>query len=488
MFDQLSDKLHGAFAHLRGKAQITESNIEQTLSEVKTALLEADVNFRVVKDFTVKVKDKALGEKVLRGVDPGQQFVKIMHDELAAMMGGEKTEIQFSKKPQVILVVGLNGQGKTTFCGKLGLYLKSKQNKKSLLVPADTFRPAAKKQLQTLASQVAVDCFDSDLSLAPEALALAGLKHAQDNDYDVVIIDTAGRLHVDDELMAQIVRVKESLKNENPEVMMLADAMSGQQAVEVSKTFHEKVGLTGLILSKMDSDARGGAALSIKYATGVPLLFLSTGEKMSDLEIFHPDRLAKRILDMGDVLGLVEKAQDAIEEKEAERMMKNLERQKFTIDDFIKQLDMMSKMGPLSGLMKMIPGMGGVMREVGDLSGAESELKLMKIMASSMTQSERENYKIINDSRTKRIARGSGRSERDVKDFLKKFAQMEKMMVGMMQMMKGGGMGALGGMGGFPGMPGAGQAARPGFRQAPGTKSSKMKNGKRKSPWGGGFF
>jgi signal recognition particle subunit SRP54 len=479
MFDTLSDKMIDAFAHIRGKGKITEDNIESTLKEVKTALLEADVNFKVVKEFVDKVKTKALGEKVLRGVDPGEQFVKIMHDELASMMGEANEELELKRSGILpILIVGLNGQGKTTFSGKIALYLKEKKNKKVLLVPADTFRPAAKKQLQTLAGTTQVDCYDSDLSLAPRELVLRGLKYAEDNKYDVVIFDTAGRLNVSTELMNEITDVKAALNAMRPEVLLVADAMTGQAAVEVATTFHQALSLTGVVLSKMDSDARGGAALSIKYSTGVPIKFISTGEKMKDLELFHPDRLAKRILDMGDVLSLVEKAEENINQSEAEKMMKNLERQRFTIDDFMKQMDMMNKMGPMSGILKMIPGMGGLLKQVGDLSPAEAEMKKMKILISSMTQQEKEDHKLINESRIRRIARGSGTKEADVREFLKKFQQMEKMMVGMMQMMKGGGMPNM------PGMP-----SMPGMRQMPQSRSGQSsKSGKGTGRWGKSFF
>ena len=487
MFDTLSEKFANAFKYVQGKTKISEENIEETLKEVRTALLEADVNFKVVKDFVNSVKEKSLGEKVIKGVNPGEQFVKIMHDELAKIMGDANEEINLERPGIVpVLIVGLNGQGKTTFSGKLALHLKNKRKKDVLLVPADTFRPAAKAQLQTLAKQIEVDCFDSDLNLHPKEIALLAIEEAKKRHKSVVIIDTAGRLHVDEELMNQLKEVKAALADLNPEVLMVADAMTGQAAVEVSKTFHDAIGVTGIVLSKMDSDAKGGAALSIRHVTGVPIRYVSMGEKMKDLELFHPDRLAKRILDMGDVLSLVEKAQDNINESDAENMMKNFQKGKFTVDDFMKQMDMMSNLGSMASILKMIPGMGGMLRQIGDLSPAEAEMKRMKIIISSMTKQERQDYKIIKESRMKRIATGSGCTEQAVKDFLGKFKQMEQMMGGMSAMMNGGG---------FPGMPGMGQKkgfrtdpnAMPQFPGMPGAGGKDKKKGG-KGPWGKGYF
>jgi signal recognition particle subunit SRP54 len=483
MFDTLSEKFAHAFKYVQGKTKISEDNIEDTLKEVRTALLEADVNFKVVKEFVASVKEKSLGEKVIKGVNPGEQFVKIMHDELAKIMGDANEEINLDRPGIVpILVVGLNGQGKTTFSGKLALHLKTKRKKDVLLVPADTFRPAAKAQLQTLAKQIEVDCFDSDLNLHPKDIALLAIEEAKKRHKTVVIIDTAGRLDVDAELMNQLKEVKEALASLNPEVLMVADAMTGQAAVEVSKTFHEAIGVTGIVLSKMDSDAKGGAALSIRHVTGVPIRYVSMGEKMKDLELFHPDRLAKRILDMGDVLSLVEKAQDNINESDAESMMKNFQKGKFTVDDFLKQMEMMNSLGSMASILKMIPGMGGMLRQIGDLSPAEAEMKKMKVIISSMTKQERQDYKIVKESRLKRIASGSGTTEQAVKDFFSKFKQMEQMMAGMAGMMNGGG---------FPGMPGMGQKkgfrADPNAMQLPGMGGKEKKKGG-KGPWGKGYF
>ncbi len=474
MFDTLSDKFSDAFKSITGKGKITEENIEETLKKVRTALLEADVNFKVVKEFVAKVKEQALGEKVLRGVNPGEQFTKIMHDELSALMGDEHQELTLDRPLNTILIVGLNGAGKTTFTGKLALFLKGKKKKDVYLIPADNFRPAAKEQLIKHANNIQVDYFDSDLSMLPKDIVKAGIEEAKKLNKNVVIVDTAGRLQVDDELMGQLVDVKNELKD--PEVLLVADAMTGQEAVNVAKVFHEKIGLTGTVLSKMDSDARGGAALSIKYVTQVPIRFISVGEKMSELEPFHPDRLAKRILDMGDVVSLVEKAQDVIDEKEAERMMKRLEKQQFSIQDFVKQMDQIGKLGSMSSILKMIPGMGGMLRQAGDLGPAEDEMKKMRVMISSMTQKEKDDHKLLNESRIGRIAKGSGTTEKDVHEFIKKFEQMQGMMINMMGMMKGGAMPNI------PGMP-----AMPGYRQGP-KQGKKKKGGKKKSQFGSKFF
>ena len=477
MFDSLSDKFHDAFKGLQGKGKISESNVEDAIKSIRTALLEADVNFKVVKDFVAKVKEEALGEKVIRGVNPSEQFTKIVHDKLKDIMGEAHEDLEFNSKPAPILIVGLNGAGKTTFTGKLALLLKNKKKKDVYLVPADNFRPAAKDQLIKHANNMSIDYFDSDLSQTPEQIALAGMKKAKELGKDVVIIDTAGRLQVDQELMGQLVDCKKALEKSEGNVgtLLVADAMTGQEAVNVAKEFNAQVGLTGVVLSKMDSDARGGAALSIRYVTQVPIKYISVGEKMKDLEPFHPDRLAGRILDMGDVVTLVEKAQETIDEKEAERMMKRLENKQFTIDDFMKQMEQIGKLGSMSSILKMIPGMGGMLRQVGDLSPAEDEMKKMKIIISSMTKKEKEDHTLIKDSRITRIAKGSGTSEQAVKDFLKKFEQMQGMMINMMGMMKGGAM---------PNLPGMGPM--PGFRQAPKDKSKKK--GKKKGSFGRKFF
>jgi signal recognition particle subunit SRP54 len=480
MFDNLSEKFSDAFRSLRGKSKITEENIEETLKGVKTALLEADVNFKVVKEFVDKVKVEAMGEKVLRGVEPGQQFVKIMHDELARLMGGESEGLNVSRPPVMpILIVGLNGAGKTTFAGKLALFLRNKNKKEVYLIPADNFRPAAKDQLITHAKNLGVDYFDSDLKQSAVEIVKNGMAEAKRLNKSIAIIDTAGRLQVDEELMGQLVDVRKSL--DNPEVLMVADAMTGQEAVNVAKVFHEKVGLTGVVLSKMDSDARGGAALSIRYVTGVPIKFISVGEKMKDLDPFHPDRLAKRILDMGDVLSLVEKAEEAINQDDAMGMMANLEKGKFTINDFVKQMETINRLGSFGSILKMIPGMGGALRQMGDLSPAENEMKKMKVIINSMTKKERDDVDLIDASRRKRIAAGAGRTLTEVNQFIERFGQMRQMMVGMMGMMKGGGL---------PNIPGMGPVK--GFRQAPQNQQpfgqTPSKGGGKKNKFGKKYF
>lgn len=481
MFDTLSDKFSDALQNLKGKGKINESNIEDALKDVRTALLEADVNFKVVKDFIAKVKTEALGEKVLRGVDPGEQFVKILHDELARVMGSESEELDLSRPLTPILVVGLNGQGKTTFSGKLALFLRTQKQKDVLLVPADTFRPAAKDQLIVHAKNLGVDYFDSDLGQKPAQIVTQALAYAKAHGKSAVIFDTAGRLHIDSELMGELKDVKAALASEKPEVLIVCDAMTGQEAVNVAQTFHEAIGLTGVVLTKMDSDARGGAALSIRHSTGVPIRFIGTGEKMKDLELFHPDRLAGRILDMGDVVSLVEKAQKEIDEKDAENMMKRLEKGKFTVDDFMKQMDMIKNLGSFGSILKMLPGMGGMMKQIGDLSPAENEMKRMRVIINSMTKEERDNYRLVTqkDTRLKRIARGSGNTEASVRDFIAKFKQMEQMMGMMSGLMKGGG---------FPGMPGMPGMGGPGGMQMPGMGKKPKKKGGGKGPWGKGYF
>ena len=478
MFDTLSEKFERAFKSLRGQGKLTPSNIREALAQVKTALLEADVNFKVVKSFVAQVEEKSLGEKVLLGVDPHQQFIKIVQDELTEVMGKAHGEFPPNRPgPLPVLIVGLNGAGKTTLTGKLSRWL-IKQNQEVLVVPADTFRPAAKDQLQALCLRVGVDCFDSDLSSHPQEIVKKAMVMAEERHKKVVLIDTAGRLQGDEKLMGELREVKESMTPWNPEVLLVADAMTGQEAVNVAESFHRTLGLTGVVLSKMDGDARGGAALSIRSVTGVPIRFISLGEKMEDLELFHPDRLASRILDMGDVVSLVEKAEQAIDEKEAQRMMENLEKNRFTINDLMKQMEGLSKMGPMGELLKMIPGMGGMVREMGDLGLAEKEMKKMKVVVNSMTPQERENDKILNKSRLRRIARGAGTSLQEVKGFLDKFKQMERMMSGMMKMMKKGGGGVPMGIPGLPGgeAPGLGRGERP--------KKKKKGNGK----FGKGYF
>ncbi len=477
MFDSLSERFSNAFKALQGNTKITPSNIEATLKEIRGALLEADVNFRVVREFTNTVREKAMGEEVLKGVGPGEQFIKIVQDELAQVMGQAHEGLNLDRpKPFPILIVGLNGQGKTTFAGKLALHLKEHHKQSVLLVPADTFRPAAKQQLATLAEKVGVHFFDSNLSYHPRHITALALDHAKRENLDMVIVDTAGRLHVDDGLMKQMVEIKRSVAKFDPEVLMVADAMTGQEAVNVAKHFHQAVKLTGVALSKMDSDARGGAALSIRHVTGVPIKYLSTGERMQDLELFHPDRLAGRILDKGDVVSLVEKAQAAIDEREAENMMKRIEKGQFSVDDLMKQMDIMKGLGSLSSVLKMLPGMGGSLRKLGDLTPADNEIKRIRVMINSMTYTERKDYKIIKASRMERIAKGAGHDLQTVRNFLDNFGQMEKMMGSIKHIMRGGGPSSLSNL--YRGVKGGPQTAR----------KPKRKKGKARGPWGGGFF
>ena len=464
MFDQLSEKIAMAVKSLRGKGRISEQNIEQAVGQVRTALLEADVNFKVVRDFIQKVRQDALGTKVLGKIDPGDQFVKIIHDHLIAMMGTNE-ELDFARPGVLpIMIVGPNGQGKTTFSAKIAYYLQ-KQGHKVLLVPADNFRPAAKEQLKVLAEQAGVAIYDSDLTQTPAQIARQGVDYAKQNGFKIALIDTAGRLHVDDELMNELAAVKAALAADRPEAWLVADAMVGQAAVAMAEIFQAKVGLTGVVLSKMDFDARGGAALSIKYVTGLPIRFISQGEKLKDLDVFHADRLVGRILDMGDVVSLVEKAQAEIDEKEASSMAARLQKGKFSIADLIKQMEMMKKLGGLGQIMGMLPGLGGLKRQLGDLAPAEQEMRKVKVIASSMTKAERDNYHLIDASRTARIARGSGHAVAEVEAFLAKFGQMEQMLSSFMA----GGMGGLLG-GGLSGAPG------------------KKKNKPKQTPWGKSYF
>lgn len=487
MFDQLSEKFTSAFNTIRGRSTLSENNIEEALKILRTALLEADVNFKVVKEFLANVTEKAIGQKVIKGVNPTQQFIKIVQDELASMMGSTHQELDLKKAaPVVLLVVGLNGAGKTTFCGKLALYLKNKLKKDVYLVPADNFRPAAKDQLIVHAKNIGVEFFDSDLKNSVDEITQKGIQQAKHLGKEVVIVDTAGRLQVDDDLMNQLVQVKNHLND--PEILLVADAMTGQEAVNVAKVFHEKLNLTGIILSKMDSDTKGGAALSMRAATQVPIKFVSTGEKLKDLEPFHPDRLASRILDMGDVVSLVEKAQEAIDEKEAEAMMKKMQKNQFTMDDFLKQMDMMGKLGNMESLLKMIPGMGGIVRQIGDLSPAEKEMKSMKVMINSMTKQERQNHKILNPSRKKRILMGSGKTAPELDQFITKFEQMQKMMSGFMGMMGGGGKGMMNPFGAMMGSGEGDGGFVPGFRQQKGQSQKQKVKGKRRGGFGTRFF
>lgn len=444
MFNQLSDKILGSFKKLRGQNRISEANVEEAIKEIRLSLLEADVNFKVVKNFVDRVKAKALGSEVIQGVNPGQQFTKIVHDELVNVLGTQAVDIQLRDTPSVLFLVGLQGAGKTTSCAKLALFIRNKFKKRVGLVPADVYRPAAIDQLQTLGKQNNFLVYPSLLTQKPEAIVEGARAWAQTENLDVVIVDTAGRLQIDDDLMGELERIK-GIWNPH-EILLVADAMLGQQSVNVAEGFHKRLGLTGLILTKVDGDARGGAALSIREVTGIPIKFLGMGEKVSALEVFHPDRLASRILDMGDVLTLVEKAQEVIDAKEAEESARKMMKNEFSVEDFLKQIQQLKKMGGFEGILKFIPGMGQISKQLKDMAPPDQEIKKIEAIIRSMTLEERRNHRILNGSRRLRIAKGSGTEVKDVNRFVKQFEDAKKMMGQFMKMGmggKGGGAGRL---------------------------------------------
>ena len=431
MFDNLSDRLALTFKRLKGHGKLSESNISEALREVRLALLEADVNYKVTKEFIAKIKDRAVGQEVMKSLTPAQQVIKIVRDELCALMGGEAEPLNLGgKAPHLFMMVGLQGSGKTTTSGKLALMLK-KQGRNPYLVPADTQRPAAIEQLKKLGAQIQVPVFDSDPAQDPVDICIQSLAGASRAGCDVIILDTAGRLHVDQELMAQLERIQSRLRPQ--EVLLVADAMTGQDAVNVAQAFHEQLGLTGVVLTKVEGDARGGAALSIRAVSQVPIKLVGVGEKLDAIEAFHPDRLAGRILGMGDMLTLVEKAGEAFEAEKAEALAKKMATDNFTLDDFREQLQQLKKMGSLDGLLSMLPG-AGKLKGIKNLQPDEKELKRTEAIINSMTPGERSNHQIINSSRRKRIARGSGTSVSDVNRLLKNFTQARKMMKGMAKM------------------------------------------------------
>jgi signal recognition particle subunit SRP54 len=426
MFENLSEKFQGVLKNLRGHGRISEGNIEEALREVRLALLEADVNYKVVKEFTSGVRSKALGAEVMASLSPDQHFIKIVHDEMANMMGGEARDLDLARRPPVpVMLVGLQGSGKTTSCGKLALHLQKKK-RRPFLVPADVYRPAAIEQLKILGAQIGIPVYDSDPNLSPVDICREAVRQADLTGCDTVLLDTAGRLHVDEELMEELRRIKEAV--DPGDILLVADAMTGQDAVNVAKAFHEKVGLTGVLLTKMDGDARGGAALSIRAVTGAPIKFVGVGEKLDALEAFFPDRMASRILGMGDILTLAEKAQETIDEKKAKELTRKIRRSEFTLEDFRDQLQSIRKMGSIEDLLGMIPGMGGKMKELKAQAPDEKELARVVAIIDSMTLAERGNAKIINGSRRKRIARGSGTTVQDVNRLLKNFQQAEGML------------------------------------------------------------
>ena len=437
MFESLSDKILASVKKLKGQAEITETNIEEIIKEIRMSLLEADVNFKVVKNFIDRVKTKAMGTEVIKNVNPGQMFTKIVHDELVQTLGGEKVDVNVREKPSVIMMVGLQGAGKTTSTAKLGLYIRQKLGKKVGFVPADIYRPAAIEQLQILAKQNNFNCFNSNTSMKPDEILNSALDWAKNELIDVLILDTAGRLQIDDELMTELENLKKIITP--TEILLVADAMLGQQAVSVAETFHQRLGLTGLVLTKVDGDARGGAALSIREMTGIPIKFMGVGEKVSALEVFHPDRLAGRILDMGDILTLVENAQEVIDHKEAERSAKKMMSNQFTLTDFLAQIQQLKKLGGIESMLKFLPGMGEISKQMKSMSPPDDEIKKIEAIINSMTIQEREDHRILNGSRRQRIAFGSGTKVQDVNKLVKQFEEAKKMMSGMMS-----GMGKMG--------------------------------------------
>ncbi len=424
MLESLSDKFRKILRDVRGQGALSESNIQEALKEVRLALLEADVNLTVVKDFVAAVKEKAMGKEVLESLSPGQQFTKVVHDELTGLLGGADASLELKGSPSVIMLVGLQGSGKTTTTAKLALFLKSK-GRNPYIVPADLFRLAAVLQLKKLASEVKVDCFDSENMQSPaeickEALRVAGIKG-----YDTLLVDTAGRLHVDSSLMGELKTLKEIL---NPgEILFVADSMTGQDAVNTAKGFNESVGITGVVLTKFDGDARGGAALSMRMATGKPIKFIGTGEKADCLAVFHPSRLAGRILDMGDVLTLIEKAQATFDEKQAQEIQKKLRKDTFTLDDFKDQLQQIKKLGSLDSILSMVPGFSAL-KQAKDIKIDEKEISRVEAIINSMTRKERGDVLILNASRRQRIARGSGTKVQDVNKLINQYQDMRKMM------------------------------------------------------------
>jgi signal recognition particle subunit SRP54 len=434
MFDKLTNTVSGALRFVQGKSSITEKNINEAVESIKMALLEADVNLRVVRRFVNQTVEEALGEKVLRAVDPGQQFVKIVYDKLCAFLGGEKASLAL-KGPDtisVILMLGLQGSGKTTTSGKLALKLK-KEGRKPLLVACDLVRPAAAEQLAVLAEKAGVPVYREDGAGDAVAVYKNAYHFAQKNAVDTIIVDTAGRLHVDTEMMAELGRLKAAAKPD--ELLFVSDAMTGQAAVDIAKAFDEQIGLTGVILTKFDSDTRGGAALSLKTVTGKPLKFTGTGEKLEDLDVFYPDRAASRILGMGDVVSLVEKARQVIDEKEAAVLRQKIEKESFTLEDYLSQIQAMKKMGSMKSMIDMLPGMAG---QISEDDMEKADLKTHEVIISSMTKKERANHLIIGPSRRARIARGSGTSVAEVSRFIKKFEKMRVMMKKMSRFSKKG--------------------------------------------------
>ncbi len=449
MFENLTDKFERAFKVLKGHGQITEINVAETLKEVRRALLDADVNFKTAKDFTNTVKEKALGRDVLKSVSPGQLMIKICHEELVELMGGNESEINIKGNPGIILMSGLQGSGKTTFSGKLANYLKTKKGKNPLLVACDVYRPAAIDQLHVLGEQLGIEVFSNKDEKDPVAIAQAAVQHAKAKGFNVVIVDTAGRLAIDELMMDEIARVKEAIRP--TETLFVVDSMTGQDAVNTAKAFNEKINFDGVVLTKLDGDTRGGASLSIKSVVEKPIKFVGTGEKMDALDVFYPSRMADRILGMGDVVSLVERAQEQFNEEEARKLQKKIQKDQFDFNDFLGQLQQIKKMGNVKDLMGMIPGMGKAMKDV-DIQ--DDAFKHVEAIILSMTPAERSNPNLINVARKNRLAAGSGTSIQEVNKLMKQFEDTKKMMkmmsnpknmMGMMKQLKGM-------KGGMPGM------------------------------------
>ena len=423
-FESLSDKLSAAFKRLRSKGKLNESDIKEAMREVKLALLEADVNYKVVKDFVKTVSERAVGQEVLESLTPAQQVIKIVNEELTALMGGENARIEFaSKPPTVILMCGLQGSGKTTHAAKLAKYFKDKEGCRPLLIACDVYRPAAIEQLQIVGQRAGAKVFEKGQG-DPVEIAKEGLAYARDHGYDLVIVDTAGRLHIDETLMEELKRI-EAAVNPN-EILLVVDSMTGQDAVTVADTFNKALPVTGIILTKLDSDTRGGAAISVKQVTGKPIKFSGTGEKLDDIEPFHPGRMASRILGMGDVLTLIEKAQETVDEKEAEKLAKKMAQNAFDMNDLLEQMQQIKKMGSVRSIVSMLPGAAKISDE--NIEQGDKQLKVIEAMIQSMTKRERENPSIINPSRKRRIAAGSGTRVEDVNRLLRQFEQMKQMM------------------------------------------------------------
>lgn len=480
MFEALADKLDDAWKKLRGQNKISQSNIQESLKEVRRALISADVNLQVVKGFISEVEKKALGAEVLSGINPGQQFIKIVYDELVHVMGESNVPLaQAEKPPTIILMAGLQGTGKTTATAKLALYLR-KQERTCLMVGTDVYRPAAIDQLVTLGKQIDVPVFEMGTDADPVEIARQGIEKARELQVDTVIVDTAGRLQIDPEMMGELARIKEAIQPDD--TLLVVDAMTGQEAANLTYTFHEQIGITGAILTKLDGDSRGGAALSVRQISGQPIKFVGTGEKVEALEPFYPDRLASRILNMGDILTLVEKAQEEFDLADAAKMQEKIIEARFDFNDFLKQMRLLKNMGSLGGVLKLIPGMNKL--SSADLEKGETQLKRTESMINSMTKEERAEPQLLaqSPSRRRRVAKGSGFEEKDVSKLVADFTRMRSMM---QQMGMGGGMPGMPGMGGgMPGMGGMFGGGMPGMGGMPGQPGKKKKKNKKKKGFG----